>query len=274
MLTAVKNNSLYQYRELIAALAWKNIVVRYKQAYLGIAWAVLKPVLLMLIFTLVKSFVGIDTGEIPYPLLTFAALMPWIFFQESSSEGINSVVSNAALIKKIYFPRVIFPITSMVTKLVELAISFLILGALMIYYQRFPNIEVLWVPAIIFYTMLVALAISFFGAALNVYYRDVSTALPVVLSLAMYASPVIYPMSLVKKTLLVEQAAGNWSDTLFFLYSLNPLAGIIDSFQRVMFKDLPPDFSILWPGLMATAVALPLGYIYFKSAERHFVDVI
>ena len=274
MFSLLRDNPLYQYRELIAALAWKNIVVRYKQAYLGIAWAVLKPVLLMLIFTLVKSFVGIDTGNIPYPLLTFAALMPWIFFQESASEGINSVVSNAALIKKIYFPREIFPLTAMVTKLVELAISFLILFALMLYYQRFPGIEALWVPVIILYTMLVALAISFFGAAMNVYYRDVATALPVALSLAMYASPVIYPMSLVKKTLLVEQAAGSWSDTLFLIYSFNPLAGIIDSFQRVMFQGLPPDLSILWPGLVVTAIALPLGYRYFKSAENYFVDVI
>src|SRR3569833_1237788 len=111
--------NLVAYRELMLALAWKNITVRYKQAYLGITWAILKPLMLVLIFTLVKSFVGIDSGDIPYPVLTFAALMPWIFFQEAASEGVNSVVGNANLIRKIYFPHEIFPLTSVVTKLVE-----------------------------------------------------------------------------------------------------------------------------------------------------------
>jgi len=267
-------NNLYAYRELTAVLAWKNIVVRYKQAYLGVAWAVLKPVLLMLIFTLVKSFVGIDTGDIPYPILTFAALMPWIFFQESASEGINSVVGNAPLIKKIYFPREIFPLTAMVTKLVELCISFFILAMLMLYYQVWPTVHALWVPLIIFYTMTVALCVSFFGAALNVYYRDVAAALPVALSLLMYASPVIYPLTLVKEKLLVQQAAGDWSNTLYALYTMNPLAGIISSFQRVLLQGLPPDFSVLWPGMLMTALVLPIGYLYFKRAESYFADVI
>ena len=171
MLTIAKN--LYDYRELMATLAWKNITLRYKQAYLGIAWAVLKPVTLMLIFTLVKSFVGIDSGDIPYPILVFAALMPWIFFQESASEGVNSVVGNTALIKKIYFPREIFPITSVLTKLVELGINFVILAGLMAWYGMMPSIYILWVPLIIAYTVLAALTIAFVGAAINVYYRDV-----------------------------------------------------------------------------------------------------
>ncbi|HIO13672.1 MAG TPA: ABC transporter permease, partial [Chromatiales bacterium] len=176
MLKVIKD--LYSYRELIQALAWKNIVVRYKQAYLGLLWAVIKPVMLMLIFTLVKSFVGIETGDIPYPILTFAALLPWIFFQESTSEGINSVTSNAALIKKIYFPREVFPLTAMVTKLVELVISFFILAMLMVYYDMMPTVYAFWVPVIILYTMIVALTISLFGAAMNVYYRDIGQALP------------------------------------------------------------------------------------------------
>ena len=272
MLTITKN--LYTYRELIAALAWKNITVRYKQAYLGIAWAVLKPVMLMLIFTLVKSFVGIETGDIPYPVLTFAALLPWIFFQEAASDGVNSVTANTALIKKIYFPREVFPLTAMAAKLVELGISFFILAALMLYYQMVPSVYALWVPLIILYTMMVALTVSLFGAAINVYYRDMSTALPVVLSLAMYASPVIYPLTLVQKTLLEQKAAGEWSETLYNLYTLNPLVGIIDSFQRALLKGMPPDLSALWPGLIATLIALPLSYLFFKRAEAWFADVI
>ncbi|WP_404355949.1 ABC transporter permease [Methylotuvimicrobium sp. KM1] len=267
-------NNLFHYRELITALAWKNIVIRYKQAYLGILWAVLKPLLMMLIFTLVRSFVGIETGDIPYPVLTFAALLPWIFFQESAAEGINSVTSNSALIKKIYFPREVFPLTAMFTKLVELMISFVILAGLMFYYKMAPTVYALWVPAIVFYTMIVGLTISFFGAALNVYYRDVAQALPVALSLLMYCSPVIYPLSLVHKKLIVEQAAGQWSENLYTLYTLNPLAGIIDSFQRVMLKGLPPDFEPLLPGIILTFTLLPFSYLYFKRAENWFADVI
>jgi lipopolysaccharide transport system permease protein len=265
---------LYKYRELVGTLAWKNIVVRYKQAYLGITWAVLKPFLLMLIFTLVRSFVGIETGDIPYPILTFAALLPWVFFQESTSEAVSSVTSNAALVRKIYFPREIFPLTSIITKLVELGISFLILGALMVYYQMAPTVYALWVPVIILYTIAIALTIGLFGAALNVYFRDVTQALPILLSLLMYASPVIYPLTLVQNKLLVDQAAGEWSNFLYTLYTLNPLAGIIDSFQRVLLKGLPPDFSTMLPGIAFTLILLPISYFFFKRAEAWFADVI
>ncbi len=126
MINVIRN--LVTYRELIGVLVWKNLTVRYKQAYLGIGWAVIKPVTLMLVFTLIRSFIGISSGNVPYPVLAFAALMPWIFFQESASEGVQSVVGNAALIRKIYFPREVFPITGIVTKLVELGINAIILA--------------------------------------------------------------------------------------------------------------------------------------------------
>jgi lipopolysaccharide transport system permease protein len=272
MLQVAKN--IYDYRELMATLAWKNIALRYKQAYLGIAWAIVKPVTLVLIFTLVKSFVGIESGNIPYPILVFAALMPWTFFQESASDGVGSVVGNTALIKKIYFPREIFPITAVLTKLVELGINFVILAGLMAWYQVIPSIYILWVPLIIAYTILAALTIAFVGAAINVYYRDVGTALPVLLSLLMYASPVIYPLQLVKDKLLTQQAAGEWSDALYTLYTLNPLAGIIDAFQSVVLRGAPPDLNAMVPGAIMIAVLLPLSYLYFKRAESYFADVI
>jgi len=272
MIQAAKN--IYEYRELMTTLAWKNIALRYKQAYLGIAWAIVKPVTLMLIFTLVKTFVGIESGEIPYPILVFAALMPWTFFQESTSDGVTSVVGNTALIKKIYFPREIFPITSVLTKLVELGINFIILAGLMVWYGMMPSIYILWVPLIIAYTILAALTIAFVGAAINVYYRDVGTALPVLLSLLMYASPVIYPLQLVKDKLLTQQAAGEWSNTLYTLYTLNPLAGIIDAFQSVVLRSEAPDLTAMIPGAILIAVLLPLSYLYFKRAESYFADVI
>ncbi len=272
MIAVFKN--LYDYRELMGTLAWKNIALRYKQAYLGIAWAILKPVTLMLIFSLVRLFVGIDSGDVPYPILAFAALLPWTFFQESASDGVNSVVSNTALIKKIYFPREIFPLTSVLTKLVELGINFIVLAGLMVWYQMVPTVYVLWVPAIIAYTVLAALTIAFVGAAVNVYYRDVGQALPVLLSLLMYASPVIYPLQLVKDKLLVQQAAGEWSNLLFTIYTLNPLAGIIDAFQNVVLRGQPPDLTAMVPGVIFVAVLLPLSYLYFKRAESYFADVI
>ena len=272
MISVIK--SIIDYRELIAVLAWKNIAVRYKQAYLGIGWAVLKPIALMLVFSLVRSFVGIPSGNVPYPVLAFAALMPWIFFQESASEGVLSVVGNAALIRKIYFPREVFPITSMITKLVELAINALILAGLMAWFGMVPSIYLAWAPLIILYTMLVSLSIAFAGAAINVYYRDIGAALPVLLSLLMYASPVIYPLDLVKDKLLVQHAAGDWSNVLYTLYTLNPLAGIIDSFQNVVLRGLPPDFAALIPGAVLVAIALPISYLVFKRAESYFADVI
>ena len=263
-----------RYRELIAVLVWKNITVRYKQAYLGIGWAILKPLTLMLVFTLIRSFVGIPSGNVPYPILAFAALMPWIFFQESASEAVLSIVGNAGLIRKIYFPREVFPLTSMVTKLIELGINTLILAGLMVWFGMTPSVYVLWAPLIILYTMLVSLSIAFAGAAIHVYYRDVGAALPTMLSLLMYASPVIYPLELVKSKLLVQRAAGEWSDVLYTVYTMNPLAGIIDSFQNVVLRGMPPNVPALIPGAILVAIALPISYLYFKRAESYFADVI
>ncbi len=266
--------NLIEYRELMAVLAWKNIALRYKQSYMGILWAVLKPIVLVLIFMVLRSFVGIDSGAIPYPVLTYSALTIWIFFQESASEGVSSVVGNANLIRKIYFPREVFPLTSVLTKLVELGISLCILALLMAWYGISPTWQMLWLPMLVLYAMLAALSIAFIGAALNVYYRDVATALPVLLSLIMYMSPVIYPLALVKDKLLVQQAAGGWSDLLYTLFTLNPLAGLIDAFQNVTLRGLPPDAGAIMPGLVLVLVLLPLSYLYFKRAESYFADVI
>lgn len=272
MIALLKN--LYGYRDLIRVLAWKNISLRYKQAYLGIAWAIFKPVMLMLIFTLVRSLVGIDSGETPYPVLVFAALMPWTFFQESVSDGINSIVGNSALIRKIYFPREVLPLTSVTTKLVELGINMLILTGLLVWYRITPGMQMLWVPLLVLYTILVALTVVLVGAALNVYFRDIGAALPVVLSLLMYVSPVMYPLQLVKDKLLVQQAVGTGSELLYLLYTLNPLAGIIDGFQRAVLGNQQPELASLMPGALLVTILLPLSYQYFKHAERHFADAI
>lgn len=272
MIQIVRN--LYDYRELMTALAWKNIAVRYKQSYLGLAWSILKPLMLLLVFMLIRGFVGIDTGDIPYPVLTFAALVPWILFQESISDAVNSVVSYANLIRKVYFPREVLPFTAVLTKIVEFGVNLVILIGLMLFYKIFPTLQWAWLPLLACYAVLAALSVALAGAALNVYYRDVSTALPVLLSFFMYTSPIIYPLQLVHKKLVIEQAVGEYSNALYSLYVLNPLAGLIDAFQRVLLRGLPPDPATLMPGVMLVAVLLPLSYLTFKRSEAYFADVV
>jgi lipopolysaccharide transport system permease protein len=266
--------SIYQYRELLAVLTWKNVTLRYKQSHLGLLWVIFKPLVMVVIFMLVRSFVGIDSGDIPYPLLTYCALIPWVFFQESAADGVGSVVNNANLIRKIYFPREIFPLAAIATKMVELCIGLVILALMMLWYGVAPSLTMLWAPVILLVTVLTSLTLAFVGSALNVYSRDVAQMVPLALSLLMYASPIMYPLTLVKKKLLVEQAAGSWSDALYTLYSINPMAGIVESFQRVMLHNQQPDWATLMPGLALVAVCLPLSYLFFKQAEAYFADVI
>lgn len=272
MISAIANT--VRYRELLAVLVWKNIIVRYKQAYLGLAWSILKPLTLMVIFTLMRSIIGINTGSTPYPVLAFAALLVWTLFQESASEGINSIVGNAHLIRKIYFPREVFPLTAVLTKLVEFCINLVVLGLLMAWYGISPTATVLWLPIIVIYTLLAALCIAFAGAALNAYYRDVAAGLPLLLSMMMFLSPIIYPLSMVQDKLLVQRAGGDWSGILYTLYTMNPMAGIIDAMQRTLLLGAMPDRDAIMPGALVVATLLPLSYLYFKRAEAYFVDVI
>ncbi len=266
--------TLVGYRELVGVMAWKQIVVRYKQSYLGLVWVVLKPTALRLVFTLLNSFVGINNTATPYPVLAFTALLPWIFFQESLSEGVNSVVSNGQLIKKIYFPREVFPLTGVLTKIVEFAINALILAALMVWFQVVPTATVVWIPLLLLYTITASLAVAFIGAAANVFYRDVTTLLPILLQLLMYASPVIYPMSLVREKLVEQQVAGSWSGLIWDLYRMNPLAGIVDGFQRAILFGQAPSFEVIWPGLVVVLLLLPVSFAVFKRAEEFFADII
>ena len=149
-----------------------------------------------------------------------------------------------------------------------------ILAGLMAYYGFMPTATMLWVPLLILYTVLASLSIALMGAALNVYYRDITSALPMLLSLMMYASPVIYPLALVKEKLLVNQAAGEWSDFLYTLYTLNPMAGIIDAFQQTILRGASPDIAALWPGMVLVAGLLPISYMICKRAEAYFADVV
>ncbi|MEW6428522.1 MAG: ABC transporter permease [Thermodesulfobacteriota bacterium] len=266
--------NIISHRELLSALALKDLRVRYKQAYFGIAWSVLRPLLLVAIFILVRSFVGIDSGATPYPVLTFAALIPWVFFQEATTDCIHSIVANAMLVRKIYFPREIFLYSALAGKLVELAINLLLLTVLMPIFHITPSIHILWLPLLVAYAMAASLAIGLIGATLNIFYRDIGSLLPIALSVLMYLSPIIYPLSLVQRTLLVEHKAGTWSSALYFLYTCNPLAGMIDAFQRTLLQQAPPAPASLLPGVLLTGVLLTIGYSAFKRFEPEFADVI
>lgn len=266
--------SLYAYRELMRVLVWKNVTLRYKQSHAGLLWVILRPLVLVAMFMAVRSFVGIDSGAVPYALLTYCAMVPWIFFQEAATDGVGSVVGHANLIKKIYFPREIFPLASLFTKTVELGVGLAILGLMMVWYQWAPGWHALWAVPLLIYTMMVALTISLAGAALNVFSRDLSQAVPLLLGLAMYLSPVMYPLTLVERALVQNQVAGSASDLLYNLYMLNPMVGVITSMQRCLLMGLPPDWSSIAPGASLVAVLLPISYWFFKRAEAYFADVI
>lgn len=272
MLAAIKN--IFEYRELLRVLMWKNISLQFKQSYLGISWAVFRPLILLAIFMIVRSFVGIDSGEVPYALLTYCAMVPWMYFQNAASDSVGSVVRHASLVKKIYFPREIFPLSSMLSKTLELGVGFIILSLLMVWYDWAPTWQVLWSVPLILYTMLTALTIGLAGAAVNVYARDMSQGIPLMLSMMMYVSPVMYPLPLVRAALLERQAAGEWSELIYTLYMMNPMAGVIEGMQRAVLLGQAPDWSTLLPGAILVAILLPLSYAFFKRAEAYFADVI
>jgi lipopolysaccharide transport system permease protein len=272
--SAGRPRSAERFWQLLQVLAWKSITLRYKQAYLGVAWVALKPIVLVLVFMAVRALVGIDHGDLPYPLLTYCALLPWVFFQEAATDGTGSVIGHASLVRKIYLPREVFPLAAALSKGLEACIGLVILLAMMVWYGFGLHLTALWAPVVLIFALLAALSLSFAGSALNVLYRDIGQLLPLLFSLAMYASPIIYPLSLVRRKLLDEQIAGPWSEALFFAYTLNPMAGVIDSFQRVMLQGLAPDWSVAVPGAAVVVVLLPLSYLYFKRAETRFADVI
>jgi lipopolysaccharide transport system permease protein len=272
MLSAFK--TIYHYRELLQVLAWKNITLRYKQSHLGLVWLVLRPIVMVAIFMVVRSFVGIDSGRVPYALLTYCAMVPWVFFQEAATDGVGSVTNHAHLVKKIYFPREVLPLASLAAAALQLGIGLFMLAAMMLWYRWAPTWHVLWVPALTAYVMLAALALSLFGAAVNVYSRDASSAMPLLIGMAMYLSPVMYPLELVRKALVDNQAAGAFSHSIYWLYLVNPMAGVIDGFQRTLLLGQPPDPMVMMPGMLVVALALPFSFAFFKRAESWFADVI
>lgn len=253
---------LYRYRDLLWLWTVREIKIRYKQSVLGGAWAILQPLSLMLIFTLVFSlFVRVPTEGLPYPIFAYAALLPWTFFATSISFGVPSLVNNINLVTKIYFPREVLPIAAIGAALVDLALGFVVFLALLAIYQTPLSWQLLWLPLILLTQIVLTLGVTLFAAAVNVFYRDVRFVVPLALQLWMYATPVIYPLSVVP-------------DYLRPVYALNPMVGIIDGYRRTLLLGQAPSAAYLGlAGALALGTLL-LAYAYFKRVEWQFADLI
>jgi lipopolysaccharide transport system permease protein len=253
---------LWSYRDLFYFLSWRDVKVRYKQTLLGAAWAILQPLFTTLIFTLIFGrLAGIKSDGIPYPLFSYAGLLPWTFFANSVSSSSNSLVGSANLITKVYFPRMIIPAAAVVAGVVDFGIAFVILIVMMIYYGIALSWSMLMLPVLMLMLMLAALGVGMWLSALNVKYRDIRFALPFLIQLWMFASPVIYPASMIPP---------KWQ----WVLRLNPLTGIIEGFRTALFHQGAFDFLTL----MASAIIILAMLVYsayaFRHMEKSFADVV
>lgn len=254
---------LWRYRELFFFLAWRDILVRYKQTTIGIVWALARPLLTMIVFTLVFSKLAkLPSEGVPYPLLVFAALLPWQFFSSAFSGAGDSLISNAGMISKVYFPRLVIPASAVIVSFADFLISGIILVGLMIWYGFAPNLRMLTLPLFIFVAFAAAMGAGLWIAALNVKFRDFRIIVPFVVQFGLYISPVGFSSSIVPE---------QWR----LLYSINPMVGVIDGFRWAI---LGGDTRLYWPGfllsLFLVLVILVTGIIYFRKTEKTFADVI
>src|SRR6266436_8801906 len=254
---------LFRYRELFYFLAWRDILVRYKQTVIGILWAVLRPFLTMLVFVFIFSKIAkLPSEGVPYPLMVFAGMLPWQLFATSLSEGSNSLITNANLISKVYFPRLIIPASSVIVSFVDFAISAALLALLMLWYHVWPGLHLLALPIFTIFALVASTGAGLWLAALNVEYRDFRYVVPFVVQLGLYVSPVGFSSAIVPE---------EWR----LLYSLNPMVGVIDGFRWCL---LGGESHLYWPGFcLSLAVAglfLWIGIRQFRKMEKSFADLI
>ena len=254
---------LWRYRELFYFLSWRDILVRYKQTAIGIAWSVIRPVLTMIVFTIIFGRIAkLPSGDIPYPILVFVAMLPWQLFANSLAESSMSLIGNANMISKIYFPRMILPASSIIVAFIDFFISFIILGIIMAWYRFIPSWKIIFVPIFLLITFLAAFGVGLMFSALNVKYRDFKYIVPFVVQFGLYASPVGFSSDVIP-------------DKWRLLYSINPMVGVIDGFRWCI---IGQDISIYKPGfiisIILTIFILIIGIIYFRKTEKTFADKI
>ena len=259
---SLKLRELWNYRELIYFLTWRDVKIRYKQAALGVSWAILQPLLTMVIFSVIfGQLAKLPSDGIPYPVFSYAALLPWQLFAGALQRAGASLVGNANLLTKVYFPRLAIPISAVAAGLVDFVISFLVLLGLMIYYGIKPTWAILTLPLLVLLALLTALAVGLWLSALNVHYRDVQYLIPFLIQAWMYASPVVYSVGLIP--------SGKWR----LIYGLNPLAGVIQGFRWALLGANPPD-ELMVVSVAIVFVLLISGLFYFRRMEKTFADVV
>jgi len=252
---------LWPYRELVYFLALRDLKARYKQAFFGISWAVIQPVAGVTVFTIVfRKLASISSGGVPYLAFAFLGLLVWTYFAASVTAATTSLVANAALVTKVYFPRIAAPLAALVPGLAELAIGLVLLSGIMVHYRIVPGWAALTLPGWVLAAMVVGLAVGLLAASLNVKYRDVGAVMPVLVQLWLLATPVAYPSSLVH---------GGWR----WVYALNPMVAVVDGFRWSLLETDAPSYEAL-ASAAAAAVLLACGLLYFLRTERKFADVI
>ena len=262
---ALNARELWAYRELLYFLTWRDILIRYKQAVLGVAWAILQPLLTMVVFTVVfNKALGVQSpsSDVPYAVFSFTGLLPWQFFAGALSRSGVSLVGNANLLTKVYFPRLVIPVAAVLGGLVDLGISFLVLLALMAAYGIAPTWHVVFLPLFVLLAFATAVAVSLWLSALNVLYRDVQYIIPFLVQLWMFVSPVIYPISSIP------------AGPLRVAFALNPMTGVIGGFRWALLGQQLPPGGYLWISIVVVAALLVGGVLYFKRMERVFADVV
>jgi lipopolysaccharide transport system permease protein len=254
--------ALWQYRELIYILVWRDVKVRYKQTILGASWAMFQPLATMLIFTAVFSYAGrIASDGIPYPIFLYAGLLPWFYMAQALGRSATSLVGEAPLISKVYFPRLILPLSATIAPLLDLLLASIVFLGLMMWFGVIPSWRMLTVPIFAGLAFLIALSGGVWLSAMNVKYRDVGHVIPMFIQLWMFVSPIIYPVSAVPES---------WRP----LYALNPVVSVIQGFRWALLPDFEVNFAVFVPSLAIVALVFLGGLIYFRSMERTFADVI
>lgn len=254
-------SELWNYRELLYFFVWRDVKIRYKQTGLGVAWAVIQPLFTMVIFSVIfGGLAKIPSEGIPYPLFTLAALLPWQLFSEGMTRSTLSMVSNAPIMTKVYFPRLIMPIAGILSPVVDFLVAIIILVLMMAYYGFMPTVNVVFLPAFILLGLATSLAVGLWLSALNVQYRDFQYTVPFLIQIWLYASPVVYATSLVPAQYQL-------------IYGLNPMAGVIEGFRWALLGTAPPS-GVIGLSVIVVIVLLVSGAFYFKKMEQYFADIV
>jgi lipopolysaccharide transport system permease protein len=260
---SLKFHELWQYRELLYFLTWRDIKVRYKQTALGAAWAIIQPVFTMLVFSLFFGRLArVPSDGIPYPIFSYAALVPWTFFANGLSHSSDSLVGNANMIKKVYFPRLVVPISSVISGIVDFLLAFVVLLALMASYRIYPTVNIFWLPLLLLLGLITSLGVGLWLSAMNVQYRDVRYVVPFLIQFWLFCTPIAYPSSLLSEP---------WRT----LYALNPMVGVVEGFRWALLGTSTATSGLLMGVSAVMAVGLLVGgALYFRRMEKSFADVV